>query len=109
MGLFKLFREVCKYRKLGYEFHGSSECKFTCRHKDNIAKGSSWGKCNYKNCPTIARIVIVEMRKKINTKLVRKYCLDCKIYKNEVYGLKLVGCRKCKCMIRNCPILSIKK
>ena len=48
---FKTFRSVCKYMQYGSDYHGSSDFYPTCRKKEMIPDGESWGICDENCCP----------------------------------------------------------
>ena len=46
---FKKFRLVCKFFAVGYNV--DRETELTCRRKDMIPEGCSWGICDKEHCP----------------------------------------------------------
>lgn len=48
---FKTFQSACKYMKYGCNECCGSNFYETCRRKDMIPKGHSWGICDEEHCP----------------------------------------------------------
>lgn len=48
--LFRRFQDTCKYCRLGFDGGFITD---TCRKRDNIPKGSSWGECKLSTCPLL--------------------------------------------------------
>jgi hypothetical protein len=46
---FETFRLVCKFFAIGYDEDRGTE--LTCRRKDMIPEGDSWGECSPDKCP----------------------------------------------------------
>jgi len=47
----------CSYGHWGYEGRGGNNYGFewTCRHKNNVPQGHSWGVCSERYCPLLPR------------------------------------------------------
>jgi hypothetical protein len=54
---FNEFSDTCRYGEWGIKEYSRSEFEWTCRNKHNLTlkKRSSWGRCDYNNCPLIDR------------------------------------------------------
>lgn len=50
---FEQLRSMCKYCQWGFDEQQYPPRQLTCRNKDNIPQGSSWGNCNIKECPLL--------------------------------------------------------
>lgn len=52
---FNEFSDTCKFGEFGIKEYSRSQFEWTCRNKHNLTlkKGSSWGRCDYNNCPLI--------------------------------------------------------
>lgn len=48
--LFRRFQDTCKFCKLGFVKGFVTD---TCRKKENIPKGDSWGECSFSKCPLL--------------------------------------------------------
>lgn len=54
------YQSICPFAKFGLKDGYLSEFELTCRRKDNIPAGHSWGVCDEKHCPEFG--VKIEMR-----------------------------------------------
>ena len=52
--IFNIVSENCKYYHVGFD-EDRVACD-TCRHKDNIPAGCSWGICDKDHCPIFAKM-----------------------------------------------------
>lgn len=48
---FERFRSVCKFFAVGFD--EDRKIEYTCRRKDMIPEGCSWGICDKEHCPYI--------------------------------------------------------
>ena len=48
---FEKFQNVCRFMKFGLVEGTTDTFEPTCRRKDRIPKGSSWGTCDEQHCP----------------------------------------------------------
>ena len=55
---FEQLKNICKYCEWGFDPLEDPSRLLTCRNKDNIPQGSSWGNCNISECPLLKREVL---------------------------------------------------
>ena len=51
---FEDFQDICKFAKTGYDMRQGG-CVTTCRRKDMIPQGRSWGVCDKEHCPYVKK------------------------------------------------------
>lgn len=54
---FGIFHSACRYMYYGIVDGFASKFEPTCRRKDRIPKGSSWGRCSKELCPYFGEII----------------------------------------------------